>query len=74
MNIGDLIHAETKPYAALARTLKIGSLWYATRALVFNMQAQTESNWCWAATSTSVSRFYCSLSPWTQCKLLASAS
>ena len=37
--------------------------------LPFNMQAQTQSNWCWAATSTSVSRFYSSLSPWTQCKV-----
>src|SRR5262245_48351627 len=33
------------------------------------MQAQTESNWCWAATSTSVSRFYWAMSTWIQCKV-----
>src|SRR5262245_35629806 len=40
--------------------------------LPFNMQAQTQSNWCWAATSTSVSRFYSFFSPWTQCKVASS--
>jgi len=35
--------------------------------LPFTMQPQTQTNWCWAATATSVSRFYSRLSPWTQC-------
>ncbi|HKR07324.1 MAG TPA: papain-like cysteine protease family protein [Bacteroidia bacterium] len=35
------------------------------------MEAQTQSNWCWAATSKSVSHFYSHLSPWTQCKIAA---
>jgi hypothetical protein len=38
-------------------------------SLPFNMQPQTQSNWCWAATSTSVSLFYNSGSGWTQCKV-----
>ena len=42
---------------------------YSYLVLPFNMQAQTQSNWCWAATSTSVSRFYSFFSPWTQCKV-----
>ena len=42
---------------------------YSFLVLPFNMQAQTQSNWCWAATSTSVSRFYSRWSPWTQCKV-----
>lgn len=42
---------------------------YSTLVLSFNMQSQTQSRWCWAATSTSVSRFYSILSPWTQCKV-----
>ena len=38
---------------------------YSYLVLPFNMQAQTQSNWCWAATSTSVSRYYSIFSPWT---------
>ena len=37
--------------------------------LPFNMQAQTQSNWCWAATATSTSLFYRATSGWTQCKV-----
>jgi hypothetical protein len=34
------------------------------------MEKQTQSNWCWAATSNSVSHFYSSLlNPWSQCKI-----
>jgi hypothetical protein len=36
-------------------------------SLPFNMQRQTQSYWCWAATSTSISLFYNALSKWTQC-------
>jgi hypothetical protein len=35
--------------------------------LKFTMQAQQQSNWCWAAVSTSISHFYESTSSWTQC-------
>ena len=35
----------------------------------FTMQRQTESEWCWAATSTSVAHFYKPSSAWTQCKV-----
>jgi hypothetical protein len=42
---------------------------YTYEVLPFNMQPQTQSNWCWAATSVSVSKFYSFLSPWTQCKV-----
>lgn len=42
---------------------------YSYFVLPFTMQAQTQSNWCWAATSTSVSRYYSIFSPWTQCKV-----
>ena len=43
MNVSDLIHADTQPYASLSRRLQIGSWWYHARALGFNMQAQTQS-------------------------------
>lgn len=35
--------------------------------LSFNMQQQTQSNWCWAAVSTSVAHYFDSASGWTQC-------
>ena len=37
--------------------------------LIFTMQAQQQSNWCWAAVSTSISHFYDSTSSWTQCEV-----
>jgi len=47
-------------------------LLYENVVLPFNMEMQTQSNWCWAATSKSVSHFYSGLSPWTQCKVAGS--
>lgn len=35
--------------------------------LDFSMQAQQQTNWCWAAVSTSVALFYDPASTWTQC-------
>lgn len=37
--------------------------------LNFTMQQQTQSNWCWAAVSASVARFFSSTTTWTQCKV-----
>lgn len=42
-------------------------LFVRSTSLPFNMQSQTQSNWCWAATATSVSLFYSATSGWTQC-------
>lgn len=39
-------------------------------ALAFTMQHQTQTNWCWAAVSTSVNKFYHPSSTWTQCKVV----
>lgn len=47
-------------------------LFYQNLVLPFNMEMQTKSNWCWAATSKSVSHYYSRLSPWTQCKIASS--
>jgi len=50
--------------------LSIFNKFYQSVVLNFNMEAQTQSNWCWAATSKSVSFFYASfLNPWSQCKI-----
>jgi Papain-like cysteine protease AvrRpt2 len=37
------------------------------RRLPLNVQAQLQSQWCWAACSTSVSHFFDAASAWTQC-------
>jgi hypothetical protein len=37
--------------------------------LNFTMQHQQQTNWCWAAVSSSVSHFYNAGSPWSQCKI-----
>jgi hypothetical protein len=40
-------------------------------ALDFTVQPQAQDQWCWAAVSSSVSRFYLAGSPWTQCQVAA---
>jgi hypothetical protein len=40
------------------------------RRLSLTMQAQLQSQWCWAACSVSVSLFYDTASGWTQCSLV----
>ena len=54
------IHFGQSPFKRI-----VGSLLIDTTTLPFNMEAQTETNWCWAATATSVSHFYASSSTWT---------
>jgi Papain-like cysteine protease AvrRpt2 len=44
-----------------------------SKKLAFTIQSQTQSNWCWAAVSTSVSHFYDASSVWTQCQVASSA-
>src|SRR2546421_633681 len=50
---------------------KLWHKWWADDSvrLSFDMQQQTESNWCWAGVSTSVSHYYDCASPWTQCSV-----
>lgn len=35
----------------------------------FTVEHQQQDNWCWAAVSTSISRFFNSQSTWTECSL-----
>jgi papain like cysteine protease AvrRpt2 len=67
MPAGELISASSTPYRALLWDLEIAGKPIRSKQLDFSMQAQTESNWCWAATARSVSHFYWRRSPWTQC-------
>jgi hypothetical protein len=72
MNASHLAYATSRPYASLLREVTLLDKLFQSKQLDFNMEAQTQSNWCWAATATSVSHFYWFLSNWTQC-LVANA-
>lgn len=37
---------------------------------VFTMEAQSQTEWCWAAVTVSVSMFYSTMSTWSQCSLV----
>jgi Papain-like cysteine protease AvrRpt2 len=67
MNVSHFASATSRPYISLLREVNILGRLFSSKQLAFNMQAQTQSNWCWAATATSVSHFYWLLSAWTQC-------
>lgn len=68
MNYKDLI-LESKLSNLLEINYSILDVLYSSQVLSFDMELQTQSNWCWAATSKSVSHFYSAFSPWTQCKI-----
>ena len=68
MQASDYKLATTLPIDRLERKLELNGIIFSLRRLQLNMQAQTQSNWCWAATSTSVNRFYFT-STWTQCRV-----
>lgn len=41
--------------------------------LLFDMETQRRTKWCWAATSASISGFYDPASVWTQCSVVRKA-
>jgi hypothetical protein len=67
MNATEAFRLSSRAYSTLLREVSIWDTLYQTKSLNFTMQAQTQSNWCWAATATSVSHFYWWFSPWVQC-------
>jgi len=69
MSIEELVKISSRPYKSLLWEFDIWGNLIQSRQLAFAMQAQTESNWCWAAASTSVSHYYWFLSTWTQCRV-----
>src|SRR6478609_4406714 len=69
MQLSEWVCATRRPYSSLLREAFIWEKWFTSKHLSFDMQAQTQTNWCWAATATSVSHFYWLLSTWTQCKV-----
>lgn len=69
MTANEVIVATSRPYSSLLWELDWSGKLIRSRQLNFTMQLQTQSNWCWAATATSVSHFYWFLSTWTQCSV-----
>jgi Papain-like cysteine protease AvrRpt2 len=65
----DLLESSIYYKSQSLASIDIAGLFYQFAFLPFNMQSQTQSNWCWAATSTSVSKFYSFFSTWTQCRV-----
>ena len=51
---------------AVGTDLHVDTTWWEDE-MYFSMQYQQQSNWCWAATATSVALFYQPASTWTQC-------
>ncbi len=69
MPITDLIESSAFYRTQALSSFDFAGLIYQFASVPFNMQAQTQTNWCWAATSTSVSHFYSAFSSWTQCRV-----
>ncbi len=67
--IGDRTWAVSLHAASATLETAVGLQYVAYYVLKFTMQAQQQTNWCWAAVSTSVSHFYDPSSAWTQCKV-----
>ena len=67
MSIADIANATSIPYSATVKEFSWWGSLFKSKQLGFNMEPQQASNWCWAATSKSVSHFYWFFSPWTQC-------
>jgi hypothetical protein len=51
----------------------VGGMFPVVRDLAFSEQYQLESEWCWAATTVSITTYYDAASTWTQCLLVNQA-
>ena len=69
MNVSELAYLARRPYSALLRESTIFGTLFVVKQLPFNMQLQTQSNWCWAATANSVSHYFWRWSTWSQCRI-----
>ena len=69
MSITDIVNATSVPYASTLKEFPWWGSLFTSKQLNFSMELQVASNWCWAATSKSVSRYYWFLSGWTQCTI-----
>ena len=69
MSTQEWVAATSRPYSSLIWDLDWWGTLFKSRQLGFTMQPQTQSNWCWAATSSSVSHYYWFWSSWSQCSV-----
>ena len=69
MAVQDLVAASSRRFSDRLVELDLSGFFFQSKQLTFDMQAQTQSNWCWAATSTSVSHYFSFWSRWTQCRV-----
>lgn len=69
MNISDFLYLARRPLSSLLHEELIFGTLFVQKQLPFTMQPQTQSNWCWAATAVSVSRYFWRRSTWTQCRV-----
>ena len=69
MNVSELAYLARRPYSSLLQEISFFDTLFVVKQLPFNMQAQTQTNWCWAATANSVSHYFWPWSTWSQCKI-----
>jgi hypothetical protein len=69
MNLSEFVSATSRPFSSLLKEVNVFGRLFSSKELPFDMEPQTQSNWCWAATATSVSHFYWLQSTWTQCRV-----
>lgn len=56
MNLSEYIYVTSRPYSSLLQEISISGKLFQSKRLFFNMPMQTQSNWCWAATSNHEGR------------------
>lgn len=75
MGIPSVLRSSTT--VALPQTSNIaaagGGVGANSHSLGFAVAPQLQSNWCWAAVTDSIARYYDSSSSWTQCKIANTA-
>lgn len=69
MNVSEFVYLARRPYSSLLQESTIFGKLFVVKQLSFNMQLQTQSNWCWAATANSVSHYFWRWSTWSQCRI-----
>jgi hypothetical protein len=69
MNISEFAYLARRPYSSLLQESSIFGKLFVFKQLAFNMEMQTQSNWCWAATANSVSHYFWRWSTWSQCRI-----
>lgn len=70
MSLPNLFESTRQQLDAAESPSALGGASPSGTTLNFTMEHQTQTEWCWAAVSVSVSHFYDSSSSWTQCDVV----